>query len=280
MLVSRLRAGLDEIDAQGEDASIHELRKRTKELRGLLRMLRPGLPDFAQLNRQLRDAAMSLSPARDAEVMLANFDRVTAGLRDPSAFAGLRARLQAEIEARRAMANTDALPQYAQVLSKLEPELARLALSDKASRVMWAGLHKTWSRARKGHRQAQAAYETDFSAAPFHDWRKSVKHHWYQARFLSKIAPRKMARHITRIDDLGEALGDHNDLDVMIAFLQARDELSDADRHARALFIPHAMAQRRTQARRALDLAQSVLAPSPDKLVGQWQRWWNHWRKA
>ena len=280
VLASRLRAGLDEIAAQGEGASLHELRKRTKELRGLLRMLRTGLPEFPRMNGQLRDAAAGLSPARDAEVMLSRFDGITAGLRDPSSFSGLRACILSEIDTRRATANANALPDYAQVLSELEPDLAKLKLSDKASRVIWAGLHDTWARARKRHGQAQTAYDTDFKAQPFHDWRKSVKHHWYQARFLSKIAPRKMAKHIAQIDTLGEVLGDHNDLDVMIVFLKTRDGLSEADRNARDIFIRHAMTHRRALARRALVLGQDVLEPPPDTLVGQWQTWWARWREA
>jgi CHAD domain-containing protein len=260
------------------------LRKRSKEIRGLLRMVRPGFSEFSQVNSQLRNAAIGLSPARDAEVMLDSFDTVTAGLRDPSSFSGLRAYVLAEVEKRRTVATKDALPRYTQVFAELDPTLAGLTLSDKASHLIWAGVKDTWHRARKRHRLARGVFKgadaAEYDAAPFHEWRKSVKHHWYQARFLHDIAPRSMARHIARIATLDELLGTHNDLDTLIRFLMAQDSVSDQDAHARQALIRHAMRGKRAAARDALELAHSVFAPPPAKLSARWQKDWRSWRQA
>ena len=55
---------LDRPDSSGRPA-VHEGRRRTKKLRGLLRLVRAGFADFGRENRALRDAAALLSHLRD-----------------------------------------------------------------------------------------------------------------------------------------------------------------------------------------------------------------------
>lgn len=280
VLQTCLQDGLTEIDNQGGAASLHDLRKRSKEVRGLLQMLRPGLATFKPHNAALRDAAQSLAPARDAEVMLDQFDAITATLRDPSLFYGLRARV-ADEHARQRMAISEvALPKMAEVLKTLQCELAQLSLTDKANRVVWGGLHRTWRQTRQNWHMAQSSDAQEQDAQPFHDWRKTLKQHWYQARFLAHIKPGRMSRHIARIDALAETLGDHNDLDVLICFLDTLSDLSPEDDYARTLFRRHAAARRNKLARAALDQARPIMDRPADALVRQWQGWWRRWRKS
>lgn len=276
VLQTCIQAGLTEISEQGAAASLHDLRKRSKELRGLLQMLRPGLPAFRELNAALRDAAQGLAPARDAEVMLAQFDAITAILRDPARFDGLRALLVDEHTKRRRATCDAALPQMADTFATLQDNLAQLSLSDKANLVVWSGVHRTWGQARKSWQRAR----TSRAPEPFHDWRKALKRHWYQARFLAQIRPKPMARHIARLDALAETLGDHNDIDVLICFLDALPDLSADDSYARVLFRRHAAARRSKLARAALDQAGPVMDRPADALVHEWQGWWQIWRKS
>lgn len=275
-----LQDGLTEITEKGSDASLHDLRKRTKELRGLIQMLRPGLPAFHALNSALSDAAQSLAPARDAEVMLEQFDAIIALLRNPSRFHGLRAYLVEEHRQRSTEISEVALPQMADTLGTLQREVAQLSLSDKANHIVWNGLQRTWDRARKSWQDARTGYTPERDAQPFHDWRKALKRHWYQARFLAQIKPGRMSRHIARIDALAETLGDHNDLDVLICFLDALPDLSPEDAYARDLFRRHAAARRDKLARSALDQARPIMDRPGDALVRQWQGWWRRWRKS
>ncbi|WP_071795649.1 CHAD domain-containing protein [Natronohydrobacter thiooxidans] len=280
VLQTCLQDALTEISEQGTDASLHDLRKRSKELRGLLQLLRPGLPAFRPLNAALRDAAQQLAPARDAEAMLAGFDAITAVLREPARFDGLRRRLIETQQQRRMEIEGAALKQLAEVLTTLQRELAQISLSDKANLVVWNGLHRTWGQARNAWQKARASFGHEYTAAPFHDWRKALKRHWYQARFLAQIRPKSMARHIARIDALTETLGDHNDLDVLIAFLDAQPDLSPDDAYARELFRRHATARRYKLARAALDQARPIMGRPADALAGEWRGWWQRWRKG
>src|SRR5688572_29173690 len=54
---------------------VHEVRKRCKELRGLLRLVRSDLgEDFRSADRTIRTAARELSALRDAHALLDTFD--------------------------------------------------------------------------------------------------------------------------------------------------------------------------------------------------------------
>jgi hypothetical protein len=65
------------------DACVHQVRKRCKKIRAVLKLVRDSFPDYRRGNRFFRDLARSLSDARDATVMVECLD----GLRstDPQA---------------------------------------------------------------------------------------------------------------------------------------------------------------------------------------------------
>ncbi len=84
-----LRAALRVLDNTGlPPQAVHDVRKRAKKLRGLLRLLQGSFPDHARENAALRDAGRLLALRRDAEVRLATFDRLFPGT--PKALAPLR----------------------------------------------------------------------------------------------------------------------------------------------------------------------------------------------
>jgi CHAD domain-containing protein len=70
-------AGIDTADAADVAHRIHTTRKRCKELRALVRLVGPSLGSHgASLDREVRDAARQLASIRDAQALLATFDRL------------------------------------------------------------------------------------------------------------------------------------------------------------------------------------------------------------
>jgi CHAD domain-containing protein len=69
---------LERPDDAGVGTSIHEARKRAKMVRGLIRLVRPGLGvEYRTTNRLVRDGARQLSELRDAQALLRTFERLT-----------------------------------------------------------------------------------------------------------------------------------------------------------------------------------------------------------
>ncbi len=278
VLDERASMACTELSNYGANADLRTLRKRVKELRGLLRLTRSGLADAKALDMQLRDAAQGLSQTRDLDVMLDSLDTLTAGLRAPARFAGLRRIL---LDARAAQPASDlvsAQKAYRATIAALQQRVTTLSLTEKASVLIWRNAQISYRRVQRDHLRARQARRNGLDAEPFHEWRKGIKRHWYQARFLAAMKPGKMKTHISRIDHLGKTLGAHNDLDVMMGFLDATPDLSAQDAEARDILRRHVLSRRMTLARDALHHAETALAPSPEDLIEQWQCWWHHWR--
>ena len=72
---SRRRSRRSPNRALPEPEKIHQIRKRCKKLRAVLRLVRPGLSEFyASENAFFRDAARVLSPLRDTQSVLDAYD--------------------------------------------------------------------------------------------------------------------------------------------------------------------------------------------------------------
>jgi CHAD domain-containing protein len=267
--------------APGPDG-VHGLRKHTKKLRGLLRLVRPVHPDFAVANATLRDGARHLAQLRDAEVRLATLRCLLADL--PAAMADgpvcvALASLEAEIDTLRApdtmQAATAAL---ARDLRALRKAARRWTLCADGWAALEPGLARTWHQARSGLRAAARARARGGSAQPFHDWRKSVKNHWYQARLLAPVWPEMMAPQIAAADALGEDLGAHNDLDVLLTHLASHPDPAVAVLAHEGPLAQAAGRARADLARRSLDQGARLFVDRPGALARRWGGWWQAWQ--
>ena len=100
--LERILEGLD--DGPGTAEAIHEIRKGTKRLRTLLRLVRDaiGEKEYRRENRAFRDIGRAFSDARDAEVAEGSLRKLGADLRDelrPRALAAVRRALHARTRA-------------------------------------------------------------------------------------------------------------------------------------------------------------------------------------
>lgn len=176
-------------DELPRDEVVHQVRKRCKKIRGVLRLARPGLGSvYKTENAWYRDAARRLSDVRDAEVLVETLDGLFEHFGDQvdaSEFAPAR---RALIERRDAAAGRGAELDRAMMAFLAELRLARERVNDWPLKgtglaVIAEGLRKTYARGRKDMR---VAYEKPTDEA-FHEWRKRVKYHWYHVRLLKEM---------------------------------------------------------------------------------------------
>lgn len=229
----RLRKALQALDEIGDDPSVlpgrvHEVRKRTKEVRALARLVRTDLDaDQRAVDRTVRDAARTLGPLRDAHALLGAVDDLAdhAGEREHWRFARLRLPFA---DAAAAASTTD------ETAARLAT--ARLLLDDAVEQVAgWhlddgfdaveTGLRTTYRRGRR----ALALARSEPTDEHVHEWRKAAKQLWYDLRALSGIAPSVVGPMIGSLDDLAELLGDDHDLAVIGERLRTDPELHGGD---------------------------------------------------
>jgi CYTH domain-containing protein/CHAD domain-containing protein len=276
----RLDDALDRLDglaAAGPDeveSSVHEIRKRCKELRGLLRMVRPSLgAEYRRSNRAIRDAAEQLSSVRDAQALLTTFT----DLRLADGIGGGRGEELDSIE--RAQADKAAV---AQAIGPDDPRLRRAQRRLRKVRrqvdgweipdgfeALAGGLEATYRRGRRGLRQAVA----ETSDEHMHEWRKAVKYLWYQTRLIERTAPSMLTPLVARLDDLADALGDDHDLAVLVLHLESEDDRFGGPDDVQPA-IELARDGQSDLRRRAFSLGARLYAESPGAFAARLGAYW------
>ena len=248
--LERALAALADPDELGAEETIHDVRKRCKKLRGLVRLVRPGLGDeYDHANAAFRDAARELSPLRDAHALQGTFgDLVEAesGQQPRGTAAVMRALEEQAADASRGLREGD--ERLARAAALLEGARARIdgwPLDDDPD-VLEAGIAKTYRRARNAFRASLEAPST----ATLHEWRKRVKYGWYHARLLRDSAPSVLGPLAKRFHDLSGALGDDHDLAVFVEALREEPDRYGGDVEAPILLAEARRSDLRDRAQR------------------------------
>ena len=253
------RIALEQVDrALGEIAdpqlsaavTVHEVRKRCKKLRGLLRLARPALGrTYQRENRAIRNAARLLSTTRDAAVAVAAFDALVGDSAEefsPDAVAALRAALAGANHAAESPAG-EPLEQFRQHMLELRNRIPAWRMRGKAERAVARGFAEQHRLAR----QAMHVAFDDPTPERLHEWRKGVKYHGYHLRLVVRVWPRGVKPWIGAATKLGETLGEDHDLAVLaVRVVDAGRQADQATAAARLVELAEAArAQRQAVAR-------------------------------
>ncbi|UVO19233.1 CHAD domain-containing protein [Stutzerimonas stutzeri] len=278
------KAALDRIDkaiqalgaAPAERAEgIHQARKRFKELRALLRLVREPLGRrFGTDNRRLRDMGRRLAESRDATAMLESWDalaRRNRRLFGSEALRQVRVRLQ-QRAAPDGEVHAGVEEEVAQVLSELRALIADVRqwqLAGKGFALLADGLKRTYADGVRDLARAEKAGSDEL----LHEWRKRVKDHWYHCQLLSPCWPEAMERRCEQLKRVADALGDDHDLAVMQQLMQHEPELfGEAQTHEQ---LRRCIERRRAQLQQlARRLGHRLFAEKPKALVTRFDAYW------
>lgn len=254
--------------------AVHDTRKRLKKVRGLLRLVRPGFPDYSRENRVLRDAGRRLSGLRDAHVLIETLDRLLAGHDDPldaDSFLPLRQRLVGEREAAEGgEGRSEDVEAVRDVLDHARRRAGGWVLTETGFAAVAGGTGKIYKAARRGTglRPGKAADDE------VHAWRKAVKYHGYHVRLLRDLWRLEMKTRREATDALGDLLGDYQDLRVFVARVET-EPVPEAARRVLAGLAERRKAELLTEAQ---PLAGRLFADKPKALRHRWGTWWEVWR--
>ncbi len=261
-LLERAVTDLTRPEQLGLAASIHDARKACKQLRGLVRLCRPGLgePAYRYANDTVRDAARELSTLRDAQALVVTFDALIAAdgsLLDRSVLAVRQALAHRAREADAAVRESD--PRIGRALELLGDVAGAVDTWSADETDVVGGVVKTYGRARRALERA----EREPTDEGLHEWRKRVKYSWYHVRLLAPAAPSVLDPLDVRFHDLSDVIGDDHDLAVL------RRQLVDApDDHGGQGAVDQAVelidGRRADLLRRAIGLGSRLLAEEPD----------------
>ncbi len=254
---------------------VHQVRKRCKKLRGLLRLVRPEFAGYNFENTFFRDAARELAYIRDAQSIIDCYDSLIDNFKEyieEEKFTGLRQHLVARC---RHLADdnnvlNEKLDEFLAEMQDARRRVESWSLGGDGFAALEGGLKKTYSRGRKAmHKTLQEP-----STENMHEWRKRVKYHWYHVRLLHGIWPEMMDVHCNFADQLSGLLGDDHDLAVLHQTLQKDVEQLDDISSLQVLYslIDRRRIDLQTQ---ACWLGRLLFSESPGCLAGRLHGYWN-----
>ncbi|MER9079909.1 CHAD domain-containing protein [Mesorhizobium sp. M0895] len=230
ILAEEIGRALVHLDAAHDrpEQALHKCRKRLKNVRALLRLVRSGNETFCVTENQCyRQVAALLAGPREATALVETIDRLAASFPEQSAGGGLgavRDRLVARQHELHVGAGLDAA--IGAAVAACEEGVVRidkLALPDQpeqAADVLAEGARITLRRARKALDKAASRGAAD----DFHDLRKAAKTHGMHLSLLGRLWPTPIKTRRKAVDELGERLGELHDVLVMRALLDAEDQ--------------------------------------------------------
>lgn len=273
----QLESALRDIDDGAVDlhAAVHEVRKRCKRIRGLIRLFRPAFASYSAENAGFRDTARQLSDLRDAAVLVAACDALSERFPEElegRPWADFRERL---VERRDGVLHSQADDRIASVRNALGEARTRLAdwsLEASGFEAMAGGWQTVYRRARGGWRRARR----DPSDESLHEWRKQVAYHRYQLQLLQGSWPAVLGPHYESAKILSERLGQDHDLVVLRPVVIG--ESGGVDVATRDLVLGLIERRRRELQARSFPVAQRLLDEKPDRAKRRMRRIWEAWR--
>ena len=216
--------------------AIHEVRRRCKNVRGLLRLVRGAFEPFAEEDESFRETAHLLGGLRDASVLRDTFDRLTrkSGLVDNGWHHAFRSGLVAQAEAaEKALDPRLRLGEAGALLREARRRAGDWALSAEGWEAIGPGLEHTYARARTMF----AEVGENPSVSLHHELRKHVRHHWNHMRLLRPVDAKFVAPRIELAGEFAERLGRHHDLAVFERTLRGDPDAFGSDREVEAILV-------------------------------------------
>ena len=225
---SQVSKAIRETDLPDSQQATHQVRKRGKKTRALLRLIRYTDASTEALyqseNAHFRSINDLLSANRDTvslyeavveELDAERFPHIASYLRDRT----LGSEEQAPLEAGR-------------MLRRGRRHIGSWRIEHLQPRDLKKGYRKSYRRATKALRAAR--YNNDDQS--FHTLRKRVKDQWYHSRLLKQYFPKTIGRRCKPLKTLASDLGNWRDLRLLCHFLALNS--ADLDGAARAELIP------------------------------------------
>ncbi|MGD9665782.1 MAG: CHAD domain-containing protein [Novosphingobium sp.] len=275
----QIEKAISSIENMDRSDAIHDVRKRCKKLRGLIRLVRPVFEAYHDENAAFRDAARNISGARDAKVMQGICDLLESDLSDKvgkSAPCQIHERFTMQCHSQFDMENTgQRLDETRNCLLEVRDRVKSWDISMDGWQAIKDGLKSNYKRAQHAARQARSCPDGQI----FHELRKRVKYHWCHCRLLENIWPEMMIARQHAARQLSDILGVHHDLDVFLGKFRT-GQFPLADPPDADIVIDLARGHQARLEEQAWPLLDRLLAQSPKALGIYNKSLWNSWRKA
>ncbi len=223
--------------------AVHNARKALKRLRALLRSLRVAFPKklFRAENRHIAATCRRISPLRDVHVQL----RTLGKLKAAASPAGDHIRRQLLRQQSSFIRRIPALRKTVRALLDVSRQsLASWPLRKATAEDLASGLKRIYKQGREAFKTARKSP----TPGHLHAWRKKTKSLGYGLEMIKNLGSGELSKMIRCSDILTVALGDDQDLFMVLRALgkeHGSNPASDFDRLANRISLKRAKRQKR-----------------------------------
>ena len=264
-------------DELGVDEAVHQVRKRLKKTRAVVRLVRNSLgkKSYKRENARFRDLGRNLANLRDGKVQIESLDNLATHFKDiaPETFTDMRRELE-----------VDYRQEYQQVLNegilisvKNQLKDAKDAIADWTIKANdWSAIDKSLQRVYKQGCKGLDQSRSKPTAENLHEWRKQVKYLRYQLKILSQIWSEIMTEWVDQTHDLSDYLGKDHDLAVLKELVSTQPERYRQD----TLESLTALIDRRRQELQsaAIFLGKRIYTEKPKDFTARLGNYWQVWQ--
>ena len=197
-------------DEEDQAATIHDVRRRCKKLRGLIRLVGPSFEAYRDENADFREIGKLLGGLREARVLKDTFDHLAESYEqiDPQSRREFRRALQVQHQVDHP---AERLAEARERLLEARRRIVDSSLAADGWEAIGPGLMRTAIRARTAFERIGGSHAPGLH----HELRKQVKYHWHHMRLLRPIAPKEIKPRADLAAELADRLGEHHDLAVL-----------------------------------------------------------------
>jgi CHAD domain-containing protein len=278
--IEEVEGAVADIDDDNLDMhkTVHEVRKRCKKIRGLLRLLRPAFEDTYQLeNAYFRDAARVLSEVRDSTTRIESLDALVRRFPDEASKKKMSPLRAALLERRKEVSYPvveERLHLFRSSMREAKSRIGDWTLGGDVTQALGIGFQKTYRRARNAMKVARAERTTEV----FHEWRKRVKYNQYHTTLLRDAWPAILSRRRGAVKELSDLIGDDHDLAVLGQTVVEEPHRLGSEETLGTF-------RRLQEARRielqvwALHVGQRLFTDNPKVWKNRVEIWWSTWKE-
>jgi CHAD domain-containing protein len=266
---------------QGNKAEgVHNARKRFKQLRGMLRLIRFGLGEkiYDRENAALRDAGRPLSVVRDADVMIETLDELLKHFKGQvrkGSFKKLREQLvkrRAKIR-KKVIEKDKAAAKVLKSTMKIRNGIKRWPKFQDQFGILKKGIRKIYAR---GQDEMDMSFK-DRTVENLHAWRKSVKYLRYQLEFLEDLNEDVIGEMADEAHTLADKLGLDHDLAVLEEVIQG--EMKSVSTPKQAELLTALIKQRRSELQsEAEDMGPHLFTDTAKQFCNRLKGYWKDWQ--
>lgn len=264
----------------GIGEAVHQVRKRFKKNRAVIRLVRYSLGEktFERENKYFRDLGRELAGLRDGEVTIETLDNLSTHFSDlvqPESFTNIRRELRVDYRQEyQSTVNNDVLTSVKHELKNVRERVDSWKL--KSDR--WTAIDRSFKRVYKRGYQDLRQAKAEPTAENLHEWRKRVKYLRYQLKILSPMWSDLIEQWIDLTHDLTDYLGEDHDLAVLKEFVVSQPERFDSQSNKELLI---SLCDRRQQQLQlaAIDLGEKIYTEKPKRFSNRFGNYWQIWRK-